>query len=274
MITRRGATVPGRSGRVLPARPFVPGSRPGGAGLSSGKVVSGRAGGDSIREDVVLPRRRNGGLVEAASNGLHGDRHEPRVDDRRGGNPDEQQKQRDRQDEGEDTVWRHVARRRHRIPPGTGFLHTVYRCGDSSQPTRVSGIVSRKNGRNRGACAIGRASSTRVRRRATSCGRNGTTSAPPRSRDRRSIRTWRGTPAPLFRRGSQGKTFRKRHAGRGRRRRPCRFSAVGSGLDRRGRTARPSTGRRPGDDRRRNPRSLPAGGWPGPDRGRERTRLS
>ena len=38
--------------------------------------------------------------MEAAPDGLHGDRHESRVDNRRGGIPDEQQKQRDRQDGG------------------------------------------------------------------------------------------------------------------------------------------------------------------------------
>jgi hypothetical protein len=130
-----------------------------------------------------------------------------------------------------------------------------------------------------GACATGkgaidRAPSTRVRRRATSCGRNGTTSGLPRSGDSRRTRTSRGTPVPLFRRDRTGTISRKRHARRGRRRRPRRFPTVGSGVDRRGRTSPHSRDRRPGDGRRRNPRSMPAGGWRGPDRGRERRRLS
>ena len=61
---------------------------------------------------------------------------------------------------------------------------------------------------------------------------------------------------------------------RGKRRRPGTFSAIDSGEDRRDHTARPSTDRRPGDDKRRNPRSMAAGDCIGPDRDRERMRLS
>jgi len=110
--------------------------------------------------------------------------------------------------------------------------------------------------------------------RAISCDRNGTTSGLPPFHDRRRTRTWRGTRGPLSLRGRTGTISRQRHAKRGKRRRPGTISAFDSGEDRRDHTARPSTDRRPGDDKRRNHRSMAAGDCRGPDRGRERMRLS
>lgn len=62
----------------------------------------------------------------------------------------QQEEKGDRQDEGEDTVGRHGARRRHRFPRIPACLYTVCNCRDFFQCTYIRGIVIRKRRKRRG----------------------------------------------------------------------------------------------------------------------------